>query len=110
MAYRVNFFMEVVSGIFSSIIIIFLWLAIYKYSGKQVINGYSLSEMVTYLLGGGLINSFILTTAENPETSQNIQDGTLSTLLAKPINPYGFWLARDFGAKAFFIFLGGKDI
>jgi len=37
--------------------------------------------MVTYLLGAGLINSFILTTAENPETSQSIQDGTLSRLL-----------------------------
>lgn len=106
MAYRVNFFMEILSGIFSSLIIIFLWIAIYKYSGKEVIGGYSLSEMVTYLLGGGLINSFILTTAENHETSQNIQDGTLSTLLIKPINPYFIWLARDFGAKAFFLFLG----
>jgi len=106
MAYRVNFFMEILSGIFSSLIVIFLWIAIYRYSGRESLGDYKLQEMVTYLIGGGLINSFILTTAENPETSQNIQDGTLSTFLIKPLNPYGVWLSRDLGHKAFFFLLG----
>jgi len=106
MVYRVNFFLEILSGILSSLIVVFLWMAIYRYSGKDVIGGYSLGEMVTYLLGAGLINSFILTTAENPETSQSIQEGTLSTLLIQPINPYGIWFARDLGSKAFYFLLG----
>ena len=106
LVYRVNFFLEIVSGILSSLIVVFLWMAIYRYSGKDVIGGYSLAEMVTYLLGAGLINSFILTTAENPETSQSIQDGTLSTLLIQPINPYGIWFVRDLGSKAFYFLLG----
>jgi len=41
----------------------------------------SIGVTALYLLGGGLINSFILTRAENRETSQSIQDGPLSTLL-----------------------------
>jgi ABC-2 type transport system permease protein len=98
--------MEILSGILSSLIVIFLWMAIYRSAGKEIIGDYSLAEMVTYLLGGGLINSFILTTAENPETSQNIQDGTLSSLLIKPINPYGVWFSRDLGNKAFLFMLG----
>jgi ABC-2 type transport system permease protein len=106
MVYRVNFYMEIVSGILSSLIVIFLWIAIYRSAGREVISGYSLKEMITYLLGGGLINSFILTTAENPETSQNIQDGTLSNLLIQPINPYGIWFFRDFGGKIFLFTLG----
>lgn len=106
MAYRINFFMEILSGIFSSLIVILLWIAVYRYADQQIIGGYSLSEMVTYLLGGGLINTFILTTAENPETSQNIQDGTLSAFLLKPLSPYGIWLARDLGSKTFFLLLG----
>jgi ABC-2 type transport system permease protein len=106
MVYRVNFFMEIISGILSSLIVIFLWMAIYRSAGKGIIGGYSLAEMVTYLLGGGLINSFILTTAENPETSQNIQDGTLSTYLIQPIDPYGIWFFRDLGSKTFFFVLG----
>jgi ABC-2 type transport system permease protein len=106
MAYRINFLMEVISAILSSLIIVFLWMAIYRSAGREVIGGYSVEQMVTYLLGGGLINSFILTTAENPETSQNIQDGTLSTLLVKPVTSYGIWFARDLGSKAFLFLLG----
>jgi ABC-2 type transport system permease protein len=106
MAYRLNFFMEVMSGILSSLIVIFLWIAIYKSAGHAVIGGYSIKEMVTYLLGGGLINSFILTTAENPETSQSIQEGTLSSMLIKPLSPYVIWFARDLGSKAFLFVIG----
>jgi len=101
MVYRLNFFMDVLSGILSSLIVVFLWIAIYKSAGGGAIGGYAIEEMVTYILGGGLINSFILTTAENPETSQSIQDGNLSFLLIKPLSPYGVWLARDLGSKAF---------
>lgn len=106
MAYRINFFLEILSGIVSSLIVVFLWLAIYRGAGRKLIGGYSIEEMVTYLLGAGLINTFILTTAENPETSQSIQDGTLSTLLIKPMSPYGIWFVRDLASKAFLFTLG----
>lgn len=106
MAYRVNFFLEILSGVVSSLIVVFLWLAIYRSAGRHIIGGYSIEEMVTYLLGAGLINSFILTTAENPETSQSIQDGTLSNLLIQPMSPYGIWFVRDLGSKAFLFVLG----
>ncbi len=106
MAYRVNFFMQVLSGVLSSLIVIFLWVAIYRSAGREVIGGYSIGEMITYLLGGGLINTFVLTTAENQETSQNIQDGSLSFLFLQPISPYGIWFMRDLGSKAFYFLLG----
>ena len=106
MAYWVNFFMQILSGILSSLIVIFLWIAIYRSAGGKVIGGYTLAEMITYFMGGGLINTFVLTTAENPETSQNIQDGILSFLFLQPVSPYGIWLIRDFGGKAFYFFLG----
>ncbi|HVO66716.1 MAG TPA: ABC-2 family transporter protein [Syntrophales bacterium] len=106
MVYRINFFLDILSGILSSLIVVFLWIAIYRNVGSGIIGGYSTGEMVTYLLGCGLLNSFILTTAENPETSQNIQDGTLSTLLIKPFSPYIVWFARDMGGKTFLFMLG----
>lgn len=106
LAYRVNFFLEIASGILSSLIVVFLWLAAYRSRGGQAIGGYSVSEMVTYLLGAGLINSFVQTAAESQETSQSIQDGTLSNILLKPIHPYGIWFVRDMGSKAFFVLVG----
>jgi len=106
LAYRVNFFMEILSGVMSSLILVLLWMAIYRSAGREVIGGFSIEEMVTYLLGGGLINSFILTTAENPETSQSIQDGSLSNMLVKPMNPYWIWFVRDLSMKSFYLVLG----
>lgn len=106
MAYRVNFFLEILSGIIATLIVVFLWMAVYRGAGRGAIGGYSLAEMITYLLGSGLINTFILNTAENPETSQSIQDGTLSGLLIQPISPCSIWLARDLGSKVFFAVLG----
>lgn len=106
MAYRANLFLEVIGGILASVIVVVLWAAIYKGAGTDTIGDYSLPEMVTYLLGAGLINSFILTTAENPEASQAIQEGDLSGLLIRPMSPHLFWLARDVGNKGFFLLLG----
>jgi len=105
-AYRVNFVLEVAGGILSILIVIFLWLAVYRFSGRAELGSFTLPEMITYLLGGGVINSFLLTTAENPETSQSIQDGSLSNLLIQPISPYWVWFSRDLAGKAFLGLIG----
>jgi ABC-2 type transport system permease protein len=106
MAYRVNFLLEIGSITVSQVIVVFLWLAIYRSAQEATLGGYSAAQMVTYLLGGGFINSFLLTTAENPETSQSIQEGTFSNLLLQPISPYTIWFLRDLGIKAFLSFFG----
>jgi ABC-2 type transport system permease protein len=106
LAYRANFVLEVVSGIVSSLIVVFLWIAVYRSAEGPLIGGYAATEMVTYLLGGGLINTFILGTAQNSEASASIQNGTLSNLLTQPVHPLAVWWARDLGSKLFFFLLG----
>lgn len=106
MAYRTNLFLEVFAGILASVIVVVLWSAIFRGAGTTELGGYRLPEMVTYLLGAGLINSFILTTAEHPEASEAIQGGDLSGILIRPINPHLFWFARDLGNKGFHLLLG----
>jgi ABC-2 type transport system permease protein len=106
MAYRVNFLLEVISGMIASLSVALLWMAIYRSASQDLIGGYSIGEMVSYILGGGLLNTFILNTAENPETTQSIREGTLSGLLIQPISPYGIWFVRDLGIKLFYLTLG----
>jgi len=106
MAYRTNLFLEVFGGILASVIVVVLWVAIFRGAGTDQVGGYSLPEMVTYLLGAGLINSFILTTAEKPEASEAIQGGELSGILIRPMSPHVFWFARDLGNKGFYLLLG----
>lgn len=104
--YRVNFFLQVLSSILSSLIVVFLWMAIYRQDPGMSLGGFTLAEMVTYILGGGLINSFILTTAESNETSQGITEGVLSGLLVQPMSPYWVWFFRDMGTKIFLLLMG----
>jgi len=105
-AYRVNFCLEIAGGILSILIVVGLWLAVYRFSGRPELGGFTRAEMITYLLGGGVINSFLLTTAENPETSQAIQEGSLSNLLIQPISPYWVWIFRDLAGKSFLGLIG----
>jgi ABC-2 type transport system permease protein len=105
MIYRANFYLEILSSILASLIVVFLWLAVYRNSTRALIGGYSIAEMVTYLLGGALISGFIATTAWSAETSQSIRDGSLSNMLSIPISPYMVWFVRDIGNKAFLLFL-----
>jgi ABC-2 type transport system permease protein len=104
--YRVHFFLEIMSGILSTLILVFLWMAIYRNAPHEVLGGYSLGQMITYVMGGGFINTFIFTTSENLETDQSIRDGTLSSLLIRPVSPYGVWFMRDLSSKTFFLLLG----
>lgn len=106
LVYRLNFFLQIASGILSSLIVVFLWMAVYRGNSVSSLGGYSMPEMITYLLGGGLINTFILTTVENNETSQTIADGSLSGLLVQPFSPWWLWFVRDMGTKLFLFLLG----
>ena len=106
LAFRVNFVLEVASGILSAVIVVLVWMAVYRAAPRPLIGGYSLPEMVTYILGAGLVGSFILSTATNHETSASIQDGRLSLLLVQPLSPYWVWCARDLAGKAFYLATG----
>ena len=106
MTYRVNFCLEIVSSVVSSVILVCLWLAVYRSSSSPAIGGYSVADMITYVLVGGVINNFLLTAAGNTEMSQSIRDGTLSSVLLKPLSPRGLWLFRDIGDKSFLFLMG----
>ena len=53
----------------------------HRFSGRTELGGFSPAEMVTDLLGAGVIRGFLLTTPENPETTQAMPEGSLSNLL-----------------------------
>lgn len=106
LTYRFNFFLEVIGGIISMLVIIALWYVIYKEKGQVEINGYSLAEMITYLLLAGLIHSFLWLTAQGDEINDDINQGRLSNFLVKPLNPAFYWLCRDFCRRIMTLTLG----
>ena len=62
--------------------------------------------MITYVLLGGLISTFILQTAQGDGVNNAIKDGTLAQWLTKPIWYPFFWLINDFARRVITFILG----
>ena len=106
LAYRTNLFLEVIGGFIAQLVIIAVWFSIFKDLKTEVVGGYSLPEMITYLLGAGIINSFILIASQGDEINDDINQGSLSGFLVKPFSVPLYWLSRDFCRRALTFILG----
>lgn len=98
MAYRANFFLEILGGAALFGAIMFLWLNVYKNSGGAI-GGYTFNEMITYLIGTGLISISVLLISQGDQIDSDINRGFLSNYLLKPVNVNIYWLARDMARK-----------
>lgn len=110
MSYRLNFFLEVIGGIFTMLIAIAVWYAVFSGDGAKAIGTFTLAQMVTYLLVAGVISSILFLTAQGEDINNDINRGTISALLIKPINVPLFWLTRDFVRKFFTLILGVAEL
>ncbi|OGH27594.1 MAG: hypothetical protein A3C27_02065 [Candidatus Levybacteria bacterium RIFCSPHIGHO2_02_FULL_39_36] len=101
LAYRLNFAMWRVRTILQLLTMYFLWLAIIPQNSSFL--SYSRDLMLTYILGTSLISSLVLS-SRTYEVGDNINNGTLSNFLLRPINFFLYHFARDAGDKAMNIF------
>ncbi len=94
-AYRIGEMLEV-------LVLILMWSAIYH--GQTLVSGYTLPEMITYILVGNLINvmtrNFIADTIP-----KDIKDGSLSLYLIRPMSYFRFIICRELGRLSLAFFL-----
>ncbi len=95
--YRLNFILWRVRVVVSMLITYFLWFAVFS-SSKQVF-GYSENQMLTYVLLLSFMNSLVLST-QTFRIAEEINMGTLSMYLIRPVNYFFYNLARDLSDKA----------
>lgn len=88
-AYRVGEIMEV-------IVLILMWSAIYE--SQPVIKGFTLNEMITYILFGNLVN-VIVRCFMAEFIAREIKDGKLSLFLVKPMEYFNYILTFELGRK-----------
>ena len=90
MAYRVTFFITLLSGVIQALVLYYIWQVVYA---KQTeINGFTLPQIVTYVFISYAVKnlySFYTETA----ISNKIRDGSVAMELIKPLN---YQLARFF--------------
>ncbi len=99
--YRLNFAMWRFRVVLQLLTVYFLWSTLLM--GRTSIFGYTTSQMLTYVLGTSFISSIVLST-RTFQIGEQINDGTLSNFLIKPISYIIYWFAYDLGDKAMNIF------
>lgn len=93
--YRLNFWLEMAGSFILMLATVAVWYAVFTENGESVIGGYTLPQMITYLLGAGFLGSFILNTQQGDDINDDIHLGRFSHLIIKPINAFWYWLSRD---------------
>lgn len=101
--YRINFVMWRIRTVFQLVIIYFLWHSLIP--ENKSLFGYSQSQMLTYILGTSLMFSITLA-SRSGEIGGEINSGTLSNYLIRPINYFFYWVAKDIADKAMNISFG----
>lgn len=95
-AYRLNFILWRVRVVVSILISFFLWKTIFT-SNNQVF-GYRESQMLTYIILITFLNGMVLST-QTFRVAEEINQGTLSKFLIRPLSYFGYVLSRDVSDK-----------
>lgn len=104
--YRANFYFEIFGATLLMLVTIALWYSIFETGNYQKIGQYTLPEMITYLIGAGLISSFLWFSAQGEEISDDIHWGRFSTYLVKPIKIPFYYFVRDICRRLVTLMIG----
>src|SRR3989344_5085695 len=96
-AYRLNFFLWRLRVIVSVLITYFLWNAVF--TGTDRLFNYESTEMFTYIILLTFVTSLTLST-QTHRVAEEINNGSLSNFLVKPISYIRYNFFRDIGDKA----------
>jgi len=91
-AYRLNFVLWRLRMIISSLITIYLWLAVFD--SKTSFGHYSKTEMISYLLYTSLVMTLVASTRTS-NLAYEIQSGGIMNLLLKPLSIFGYYATTD---------------
>jgi len=93
--YRFTVFMYRIGEIIEVLVLIVMWTAIYS-GGGGMIKGFTLSEMVTYVLIGNLFSVAVRNFLPD-HVSREIEHGRLSAFLVKPVSYIRFTFTNELG-------------
>lgn len=110
--YRLNLGLEVIGGVLTTLVLVWLWTTV---TGKGSLSDFAFPQLVTYIIGAGLITGFLNIAGQGDTVNDDINHGFLAGYLVKPIDPLHLWFIRDMTRKAVsfviaaagFIIIGG---
>lgn len=95
--YRTSFILYRARNVLWILTFYFLWLAVLP--ENTVLFGYNQSQILTYILGGSILSSFIMAT-RSQDIATEINEGNLSNFLLRPMSFLKYYFVRDLSDKA----------
>ncbi len=104
LAYRLRYFTGIITYLLYISIHYFIWSAVFASSGvageSGRVFGYSLEEMVTYVVIGWIARSLCFSTIDW-DIEELVRSGQISVYLSRPVNFQGMMLCQAFGEFVF---------
>jgi ABC-2 type transport system permease protein len=108
-AYKTEFVMSLIGSVIQLLVLWFLWNAIFKAYGAEVLKGFTLPMMITYISISTIL-SFYNKSMTEYSIEEDVKTGFLSVILTKPVNYPIYYLFREIGRISFFLITRGLPI
>ena len=102
--YKFNTAITLISRTIPIFMFYFLWTSIYKSMDGSKVGNYTKSQMITYIILISLVD-FLFNFSHMRELGKQIQEGTLTTLLLRPVSILNQSFATFIGDKFFIIII-----
>lgn len=97
-AYKFSIIGWILGDFISVIITASLWIAVYKNSSTQVINGFDLPTMLVYLITIKVVSHLVYSSNSFWNVGEDIREGNIALQLIRPISYRNRLLAADIGS------------
>lgn len=98
LAYRLRYYMGIVTYLVNVTVYYFIWKAIYASSTN--LQNFNLTEIVTYIAVGWIVRTFYFNNIDRDIAAQ-VAEGRLATDLTKPVNLQMMYVSQAIGESAF---------
>lgn len=85
LAYRANVLLFIFGNVLQTVVLYFLWRAVFRSSGATVLHGFSFPEMVTYLVAGTAVAAIARSNADDV-LGDEVRAGSIAMNLVRPID------------------------
>lgn len=83
--YRLNFYVFILGDMFQTVVLLYIWFAIFTSSAQQVIQGFTFSEMTAYVVMSTL-TGILITNEVHWSIGEDVQTGNIAMNLIKPVS------------------------
>ena len=96
LTYRVNFYIFILGELLQTVVLLYIWKAVYESSGQTTLSGFTLKEMVAYIFAATM-TGMLVTNDTHWAVGSDVRSGDIAMNLIKPVGYHTRQLASAVG-------------